>query len=46
MQIGEFLVYNQGKHAKLESLLNDEDFKEECLAWLRQQKPESYTLEI
>ncbi|UZO06126.1 uncharacterized protein OCT59_026457 [Rhizophagus irregularis] len=36
-------VWSKGKHTKLESLLNDEDFKEECQAWLRQQKPESRT---
>ncbi|CAB5365859.1 unnamed protein product [Rhizophagus irregularis] len=43
IQTGELLVYRQGKHTKLESLLNDEDFKEECQVWLRQQKPESRT---
>ncbi|PKY31798.1 hypothetical protein RhiirB3_475331 [Rhizophagus irregularis] len=43
IQIEELLIYHQGKHTKLESLLNDEDFKEECLTWLRQQKPESRT---
>uniref|UniRef100_U9URS7 Uncharacterized protein n=1 Tax=Rhizophagus irregularis (strain DAOM 181602 / DAOM 197198 / MUCL 43194) TaxID=747089 RepID=U9URS7_RHIID len=31
---GELLVYRQGKHTKLESLVDDEDFKEECLIWL------------
>jgi hypothetical protein len=31
IQAGELLIYYQGKHTKLESLLNDEDFKEECL---------------
>lgn len=41
IQTGELLIYRQGKHTKLESLLNDEDFKEDCQAWLRQQKPES-----
>ncbi|CAG8742302.1 301_t:CDS:2, partial [Rhizophagus irregularis] len=30
---GELLVYRQGKHTKLESLVDDEDFKEECLIW-------------
>ncbi len=40
IQTGELLTYRQGKHIKLESLLNDEDFKEDCQAWLRQQKPE------
>ncbi|CAG8716584.1 uncharacterized protein OCT59_022890 [Rhizophagus irregularis] len=30
----EFLIHHQGKHTKLESLLNDEDFKEEYQAWL------------
>ena len=43
IKTGELLVHHQGKHTKLESLLNDEDFKEECQAWLRQQKPESRT---
>ncbi|EXX66969.1 hypothetical protein RirG_118680 [Rhizophagus irregularis DAOM 197198w] len=43
IQTGELLIYHQGKHTKLESLLNNEDFKEECLTWLRQQKPESRT---
>ncbi|GES78031.1 hypothetical protein GLOIN_2v1785920 [Rhizophagus clarus] len=42
---GELLIYCQEKHTKLESLLDDEDFKEECLTWLRQQKPESCTPE-
>ena len=41
IRMGELLVYRQGKHTKLESLVNDEDFKEECLMWLRQQVPES-----
>ncbi|GBB92112.1 hypothetical protein RclHR1_19680002 [Rhizophagus clarus] len=41
----ELLIYCQEKHTKLESLLDDEDFKEECLTWLRQQKPESCTPE-
>ena len=44
IKMGELLVHHQGKHTKLESLLNDEDFKEECQAWLQQQKPESRTL--
>ena len=43
IKTGELLVYHQGKHAKLESLLSDEDFKEDCQAWLRQQNPESRT---
>ncbi|GES98821.1 hypothetical protein PHYBLDRAFT_144584 [Rhizophagus clarus] len=38
---GELLVYRQGKHTKLWSLINDEDFKNECQVWLRQQTPES-----
>ncbi|PKK56499.1 hypothetical protein RhiirC2_799876 [Rhizophagus irregularis] len=46
IKMGELLIHHQGKHTKLESLLNDEDFKEECQAWLRQQKLESRTLEI
>ena len=41
IKTGELLAYRQGKHSKLESLLNDEDFKEECQIWLRQQTPES-----
>jgi hypothetical protein len=43
IQTGELLVYRQGKHAKLESLLKDEDFKEKCQTWLRQQTPESHS---
>ncbi|PKB93037.1 hypothetical protein RhiirA5_387435, partial [Rhizophagus irregularis] len=43
IKMKEFLIHHQGKHTKLESLLNDEDFKEECQAWLRQQKSESRT---
>ncbi|CAB5381514.1 unnamed protein product [Rhizophagus irregularis] len=31
----------QGKHTKLRSLINDEDFKNECQVWLCQQTPES-----
>ena len=34
IKTGELLIYHQGKHTKLKSLLNDEDFKEECQAWL------------
>ncbi len=30
IKTSELLAYHQGKHLKLESLLNDEDFKEEC----------------
>ncbi|GES92136.1 hypothetical protein GLOIN_2v1785920 [Rhizophagus clarus] len=41
MQTGELLIYRQGKHSKLESLLNDEDFKNKCQIWLQQQTPES-----
>jgi hypothetical protein len=41
LRTGELLVYHQGRHTKLESLVDDEDFKEECLIWLRQQAPES-----
>jgi hypothetical protein len=32
--MGELLPYRQEKHLKLKSLLNDEDFKEECQMWL------------
>ncbi|PKY48739.1 hypothetical protein RhiirA4_464410 [Rhizophagus irregularis] len=28
---GKLLVYRQGKHTKLRNLVDDEDFKEECL---------------
>jgi len=31
---GELLVYRQGKHMKLESLVSDEDFAEDCQLWL------------
>ncbi|CAB5376582.1 unnamed protein product [Rhizophagus irregularis] len=41
IQTGELLIYRQGKHSKLESLLNDKDFKNKCQIWLRQQMPES-----
>jgi hypothetical protein len=41
IRTGKLLIYRQGKHTKLESLVDDEDFKEECLMWLRQQAPES-----
>jgi hypothetical protein len=41
IKTGELLAYRQGKHSKLTSLLNDEDFKEECQIWIRQQAPES-----
>src|SRR3989440_2823372 len=43
IKTGELLIHRQGKHTKLESLLSDEDFKEECQVWLRQEKPESRT---
>ena len=41
IQTGELLVYHQGKHTKLESLLSDEDFKNVCQVWLQQQTSES-----
>jgi hypothetical protein len=41
VRTGELPVYYQGKHMKLESLLDDEDFNEGCQAWLRQQVPET-----
>ena len=41
IETGELLIHRQGKHTKLESLLDDEDFKIKCQAWLRQQTPES-----
>src|SRR3954464_1870306 len=41
IKTGELLVHCQGKHTKLESLLSDKNFKEECQVWLRQQKLES-----
>ena len=41
IETGKLLIHRQGKHTKLESLLNDEDFKIKCQAWLRQQTPES-----
>ena len=41
IKMGELLVYRQGMHTKLKSLLDDEDFMEGCQAWLRQQAPES-----
>ena len=33
---GELPVHSQGKHMKIKSLLNDEDFTEDCKAWLWQ----------
>ncbi|CAJ0762844.1 18952_t:CDS:2 [Entrophospora sp. SA101] len=32
----------QGKHTKIECLLDSEDFVDECQKWLQQQKPEGY----
>src|SRR6266540_1988787 len=45
----ELLIHSQGKHMKIESLLDDEDFIEGCQVWLRQQTPETcspYNLKI
>ncbi len=33
---GELSVHSQGKHMKIKSLLDDEDFTEDCKAWLQQ----------
>jgi len=41
IKTGEFCVYCQGMHTKLESLLNDKNFKEFCQARLQQQTHES-----
>src|SRR6266498_4034874 len=41
IQTGELPVHSQGKHMKIKSLLDDEDFSEDCKAWLRQQTPET-----
>ncbi len=41
IKTGELFVYRQGIYTKLESLLNDEDFKEACQARLWQQTLES-----
>ena len=38
---GELPVNQQGKHTKIECLLDSEDFVNQCQKWLRQQKPES-----
>ncbi|CAG8684654.1 6645_t:CDS:2 [Cetraspora pellucida] len=46
IKTGELLPYCQGKHTKLESLIDDEDFSENCIEWLRQQKPERGCIEI
>lgn len=35
VHFGELPTHAQGKHAKRESLLNDEDVKVRCLSWLR-----------
>ncbi|CAG8769256.1 22347_t:CDS:2, partial [Cetraspora pellucida] len=40
IKTGELLPYRQGKHTKLESLINDENFSEDYIEWLRQQKLE------
>lgn len=40
IRTGTLLTHHQGKYTKLESLLDDEDFTENCKAWLRQQEPE------
>ena len=36
---GYLLVSWQGKHRKIESLIEDEDVKAQCLAWVRSTKP-------
>ena len=49
IRTGELLIHSQGKHMKIESLLDDEDFIEGCQVWLRQQTSEthsSYNLKI
>ena len=43
IRTGKLIIYRQGKHTKLENLVDDEDFKKECLIWLRQQAPESHS---
>ncbi|CAG8697183.1 2368_t:CDS:2, partial [Acaulospora morrowiae] len=40
IQTGTLQTHYQGKYTKLKSLLDDEDFTENCKAWLQQQKPE------
>ncbi|CAG8457986.1 5348_t:CDS:2, partial [Dentiscutata heterogama] len=39
-QIAHFIWNKESKHTKLESLIDDEDFSENCKEWLRQQKLE------
>jgi hypothetical protein len=41
IQTGKLPIHSQGKHMKIESLLDDEDFVEDCQAWLRKQAPET-----
>ena len=41
IQTEELLVYRQRKHTKLESLLNDEDFKKECQVEFRMRRVNS-----
>ena len=40
IRTGTLIVHHQGKHTKIESLLDDEDFTKGCKVWLRQQEPE------
>ncbi|CAG8746850.1 2452_t:CDS:2, partial [Cetraspora pellucida] len=42
-QIAHFIWNKGGKHTKLESLIDNEDFSEDCIEWLRQQKLEVRT---
>lgn len=39
VQLGYLPLHKQGKHAKRESLLSDEDIEKKCLAFLRQLDP-------
>ena len=36
---GEIALHQQGKHVKRRSILSDPDVKEQCINWLRGQKP-------
>lgn len=40
LKTGELPIHQQGKHVKIVSCLDDEDFTKTCKKWLRQQKPE------
>lgn len=40
LRLGELPEHSQGKHSKRVSLLDDEDIKKRCLAWMRSARPQ------